>query len=135
MAGAVSHVLEVPSARTWSRLRYLRRTAASGHLGGESKRHAHEPGPGLGFHDRRFLLNAVLEREAAERPEPAGDVSAATKSARCSKLVVALGMERLTAASSMVRLIRSICPLVHGWFGLVSRCSISFATQIMSKRI
>jgi hypothetical protein len=28
-----------------------------------------------------------------------------------------------------------LCPLVQGWFGLVSRCSISFASQIMSKRI
>jgi len=26
-------------------------------------------------------------------------------------------------------------PLVHGWFGFVSLCSMSFASQIMSKRI
>jgi len=26
-------------------------------------------------------------------------------------------------------------PLVQGWFGFVSRCSMSFASQIISKRI
>jgi hypothetical protein len=33
------------------------------------------------------------------------------------------------------RVIRSTWPFVHGWFGLVSRCSISLASQIMSKRL
>jgi hypothetical protein len=35
----------------------------------------------------------------------------------------------------MVRFIRSTWPFVQGWFGLVSRCSMAFASQIMSKRI
>lgn len=42
---------------------------------------------------------------------------------------------RLTVAALIVRFIRLTRPLVHGWFGLVSRCAIPFASQIMSKRI
>ncbi len=37
--------------------------------------------------------------------------------------------------SSMIRFIRSTCPLVHGWFGFVSRCSIlSAATSAIERR-
>ena len=47
------------------------------------------------------------------------------------QLVVVFVVEALTVASLMVRFIRSTWPLVHGWLGLVSRCSISFASQII----
>ena len=30
---------------------------------------------------------------------------------------------------------RSTCPFVQGWFGLVRRCSMPFAAQIMSNRM
>ena len=35
----------------------------------------------------------------------------------------------------MVRFMRSTWPLVLEWFGLVRRCSMWFALQIMSKRM
>jgi hypothetical protein len=38
-------------------------------------------------------------------------------------------------ASLIVRFMRSTWPFVQGWLGLVSRCSIPLASQIMSKRI
>ena len=41
--------------------------------------------------------------------------------------------QRLTVASLRVRFIRSTCPLVHGWLGLVRRCSMPFARQISWK--
>jgi hypothetical protein len=36
-------------------------------------------------------------------------------------LVMAFVVEALTVASLVVRFIGSTCPLVYGWFGLVSR--------------
>ena len=46
------------------------------------------------------------------------------------QLVVAFVVETLDGSFLVVRLIRSTWPLVQGWFGLVSRYSMSFASQI-----
>jgi len=50
-----------------------------------------------------------------------------------AQLVMIVVMEALDGASLMVRFIRSTCPFVHGWFILVSLCSMPFSSQTRSK--
>ncbi len=68
------------------------------------------------------------------RLEPLGDVVGVEDVAEMpAELVVALVGVARTVASLSVRFIRSTCPFVQGWFGLVRRWSTSFWAQARSK--
>jgi hypothetical protein len=80
--------------------------------------------------------DVLVGSKAAERLKPPDKVVGGIEVGKVRpKLVMALAVERLTAASLLVQCVRSTYPLDQGRFGLVSRWSISFASQIMSNRI